>query len=641
MELDARYRFENFVVGAANRLAVAAARAVAESPGAVYTPLFVYSDSGLGKTHLLMAIGNHVRQLHPDLAVEYLVLDDFVDELHAAVESSQVDRLRARYQELDVLLLDDVQFVTGKPETQTELLRMFNVLHGRGAQIVMSSDRPPQEIADVEERLVTRLAGGLLVDIGQPDLETRLAIVRTRSAERGVTFMPGVAEALSQLEVTSVRELQGALNRLIAHQALGDRIIESRDVPVILGIAQESAAAPAPTASPADFESFLADVVSVVTEQVESWRTRVGDAVARWSGAGFRTDALELLLEEDLPPPNWEAVVRGYSAIAERLRALEEQATALDPSYAGAELFRDVERVGDAERLVQSLLAATTPAPPPSPAFQRDQLETGASNQLALRAADAVVAEPGKRYNPLFVHGPSGVGKTHLTHAIGNEMIRSRGEAFRAAVVSAQSFMDELVDSLQNGSVSRWRARYRGVDALVVDDVQFVADKERTQEELFHVFNALYAEGKQLVFVSDRPPKELEGLEERLRSRFEGGLVVGIQPPDPALRERLFMKFLTEAGQDPAPDLVSWLARRSAESVRDIQGVVSRLLAASDLGALPISLALARRELEGRHAPPRSLMPLAAGGSDSFFIDDEKIVWEWPELSDRLIEDAR
>jgi chromosomal replication initiator protein len=640
MVLDDRFRFENFVTGAGNRLAVAAARAVAESPGAVYTPLFVYSDSGLGKTHLLMAIGHHVRALHPDLAVEYAVLDDFVDELHAAVESSQVERLRTRYQDLDVLLLDDVQFLTGRPETQSELLRLFNVLHSRGAQIVMSSDRPPQEIADVEERLVTRLAGGLLVDIGTPDMETRLAIIRARSAERGVSFMPGVEEALSQLEMSSIRELQGALNRLIAHQALGGRIIDPGDVPALLGLVPEEPAAAEPAKS-SDFESFLADVVSVVSEQVEGWRSRVGDSIARWSAAGFKTVPLDTLLHEDMPPPNWEAVVRGFATIAERLRALEEEATALDPSFAGADIFRDVERVADAERLVQSLLAATTPAPGPSASFDRSGLEVGPSNQLAIRAADTITAEPGRRYNPLFIHGPSGVGKTHLAHAIGNELARDRGGEFRVAVVSAQSFMDDLIDSLQSGSVTRWRARYRSVDALVVDDVQFVADKERTQEELFHVFNALYAEGRQLVFVSDRPPKELDGLEERLRSRFEGGLVVGIQPPDPTLREKLYRRFILEAGQDPAPDLVQWLTRRPVESVRDIQGVVSRLLAASDLGARTISLALARLELEGRQAAPRALMPLAAGGTDSFFVDDEKVIWEWPDAGDRLVEDLR
>src|SRR5829696_783574 len=180
-----RQRFENFVVGSGNRLAVAAARAVAESPGAAYNPLFIYSGPGLGKTHLLLAIGHQARQLQPSLSVEYATLDDFFDQLHAAVAAGQGDAFKQRYQHVDLLLLDDVQFLTGRRETQSELLRLFNALQGSGRQIVMTSDRPPSEIADVDERLVSRLAGGLIVDIGTPDYETRVAILRNRCEERG------------------------------------------------------------------------------------------------------------------------------------------------------------------------------------------------------------------------------------------------------------------------------------------------------------------------------------------------------------------------------------------------------------------------------------------------------------------------
>src|SRR6185436_1392493 len=186
-----------------------------------------------------------------------------------------------------------------------------------------------------------------------------------------------------------------------------------------------------------------------------------------------------------------------------------------------------------------------TPPPGPQAAFARGEFEVGQSNQLAVRAADAVIEEPGKKYNPLFIHGPSGVGKTHLVNAIGNEMIQATGGAAVVACVSAQQFMDELIAAMQDGSVDRWRTRYRGADALVIDDVQFVAGKERTQEELFHVFNTLYSEGRQLVFASDRPPAQLDGLEERLRSRFEGGLVVEIQQPDALLRQRLYAHYLS------------------------------------------------------------------------------------------------
>ena len=158
----------------------------------------------------------------------------------------------------------------------------------------------------------------------------------------------------------------------------------------------------------------------------------------------------------------------------------------------------------------------------------------------------------------MFIHGPSGVGKTHLMNAIGNGLVDATSGAPGGGVacVPAQVFVDELIAALQEGTVDRWRARYRAASALLLDDVQFVAGKERTQEELFHVFNALHAEGKQLVIASDRPPRELSGLEERLRSRFEGGLVVPMESPDRPLRERLYARFLRDLGVEPTNEML-------------------------------------------------------------------------------------
>src|SRR5262249_34688713 len=235
MQIDARLRFDNFVVGSANRLAVAAARAVAETPGPVYNPLFMYSGSGLGKTHLMSAIGNQVAQRHKRLVVKLITLDDFVEELHEAVAGGDTEPFKARYLEVGLLLLDDMQFLTGHRETQSELLRIFNALQADGRQIVMTSDRPPNEIADVDERLITRLSGGLIVDIGAPDYETRMAILKARCEERGVRFRAGVVEELGRLEFKNVRELQGALNRLIAFQTLGGEQIAPDAVLTILG----------------------------------------------------------------------------------------------------------------------------------------------------------------------------------------------------------------------------------------------------------------------------------------------------------------------------------------------------------------------------------------------------------------------
>jgi chromosomal replication initiator protein len=638
VQLEGRFRFDNFVVGSANRLAVAAARAVAEAPGAVYNPLFVYSGPGLGKTHLICAVGHLVRQLQPELTVEYLTLDEFVEQLHASIAAGQTDSFKQRYQRVDVLLLDDVQFLTGRRETQSEMLRLFNALTGSGRQIVMTSDRPPTEIADVDERLLNRLAGGLIVDIGPPDYETRVAIVRSKCDERGLEFKTGVIEELARVDHVNVRELQGALNRLVAHQALGSPL-QADDVRGVLGVVAEPAPPP-PRQSGAEFFSFLRDVETAVAQHVESWKVRLGEALAYWSGEGYRTALLERAMQASRDP-GVAALLDQYSAAVERLRELEGQASAVDTALGGSELFRDPERVAEAEELVTRALAGDTPPAGPSTAFSRTTFEVSPSNEMAVRAADAVAEEPGRRYNPLFLHGPSGVGKTHLLNAIGNEMANASGGATTVSYVSAQAFIDELITALQDGTIERWRARYRATDALLIDDVHFVAGKERTQEEIFHVFNALHGEGKQIVITSDRPPKELDGLEERLRSRFEGGLVAELNKPDRALREKLYARYLAPVEPPAEPGLLEYLADRPAASVREIVGTVHRLIAAAEVAGVPLSVALARAELEGAGsapAPPPSSVTTAA---DAFFLDAEKVVWDWPEIGGRVIEDLR
>src|SRR3954471_11686176 len=340
MQVDTRHRFENFVTGSANRLAGAAARAVGEQPGLTYNPLFIYSGSGLGKTHLMGAIGNLVQQQQASMSVEYVTLDEFVEQLHAAIASNETDRFKQRYGRVDVLLLDDVQFLTGRRETQTELLRLLNALQGTGRQVVMTSDRPPSEIPDVDERLITRLSGGLIVDLGAPDYETRIAILRAKCDERGVRFQAGVVEELSRLEFRNVRELQGALNKLIATQTLGGEQVRPDQVRAMFGMAPVAVTQPqAPkrlsrSMKPVvDFESFISNVASAVAKHVDPWKVKVAEAVAYWGGEGYRTTQLERLLENAGPKADFEAALRDYFAAIDRLQRLEEQAVAVDPSF--------------------------------------------------------------------------------------------------------------------------------------------------------------------------------------------------------------------------------------------------------------------------------------------------------------------
>ena len=221
------YTFEAFVPGPSNRFAHAAAMAVAEAPpSTAYNPLFIYGGVGLGKTHLLIAVGHHMYRLNPGIRVKYVTSEQFVTEFIKAVRERQGDRFRQRYREVDVLLVDDIQFLAKREETQTEFFHTFNHLHGAARQIVIASDRPPHELSGLEERLVSRFRWGLCVDVQPPDLETRIAILQVK-AERERLVMPhDVVEFVASKFDQSVRELEGALVRVVAWSELTGQPID-------------------------------------------------------------------------------------------------------------------------------------------------------------------------------------------------------------------------------------------------------------------------------------------------------------------------------------------------------------------------------------------------------------------------------
>ncbi|MDH5505792.1 MAG: chromosomal replication initiator protein DnaA [Anaerolineae bacterium] len=216
--LNPRYTFDNFVVGASNRLAHAASLAVAESPARAYNPLFLYGGVGLGKTHLLHAIGNasHANGLQ----VLYISSEEFTNDLINAIRSHKTQAFREKYRRCDMLLIDDVQFIAGKESTQEEFFHTFNTLHGQNKQIVLSSDRSPKGMMTLEERLRSRFEWGLIADIQAPDLETRLAILRTKAERNGHVVGNNILEAIAQRMQSNIRELEGALNRILAYADL-------------------------------------------------------------------------------------------------------------------------------------------------------------------------------------------------------------------------------------------------------------------------------------------------------------------------------------------------------------------------------------------------------------------------------------
>jgi chromosomal replication initiator protein len=222
------YTFDAFVPGPSNRFAHAAAMAVAEAPpSTAYNPLFIYGGVGLGKTHLLIAVGHHMYRLAPALRVKYVTSEQFVTEFIKAVRERQGgDAFRQRYREVDVLLVDDIQFLAKREETQTEFFHTFNHLHGAGKQIVIASDRPPHELSGLEERLVNRFRWGLCVDVQPPDLETRIAILQLKAEREHITVPPEVIEFVASKFDQSVRELEGALVRVVAWSELTGQPID-------------------------------------------------------------------------------------------------------------------------------------------------------------------------------------------------------------------------------------------------------------------------------------------------------------------------------------------------------------------------------------------------------------------------------
>ena len=222
--LNPRYTFDTFVVGGSNRFAQTASLSVAETPGEAYNPLYIYGGPGLGKTHLMHAIGNFIFEQDTNTKVLYVTSEYFVNEviesLRTTNSATQMSKLREKYRKVDVLMIDDIQFMIGKESTQEEFFHTFNTLHGAGKQIILTSDRPPKDMETLEERIRTRFEMGLMADIGEPDYETRMAIILSKMERDNITFPNEVLDYIADNIRSNVREIEGALNKLIAYNKL-------------------------------------------------------------------------------------------------------------------------------------------------------------------------------------------------------------------------------------------------------------------------------------------------------------------------------------------------------------------------------------------------------------------------------------
>ncbi|MBT6691737.1 chromosomal replication initiator protein DnaA [Candidatus Parcubacteria bacterium] len=233
--LNPDYVFNSFVVGPGNELAQAASHAAAQKPGALYNPLFIYGGVGLGKTHLIQAIGNAILAKHPNKKVLYINSEKFTNDFIYAIKNGKTDQFKEKYRSVDVLLIDDIQFIAGKEQTQEEFFHTFNALHQNNKQIVLSSDRPPKAIPSIESRLISRFEWGMIADISFPDLETRVAILQIKCQEKGYKLDKDIINFVAENIQENIRELEGALNRIVAFHQLNNNTPTLESVKAILG----------------------------------------------------------------------------------------------------------------------------------------------------------------------------------------------------------------------------------------------------------------------------------------------------------------------------------------------------------------------------------------------------------------------
>ena len=647
-DLDPRFTFDSFIVGPANRLAAAAARRVADAPGASYNPLFIYSSSGLGKSHILSGIAHYAARVHPGFGVVYVTVESFLNELTHAVQTGEEEELRQRYEELHILLLDDVQFFTGQNEAQEILLRLLDGMHKSGGQVVLASDRPPAEINGLDERLLTRFSGGLIVDIAVPEYETKVAILRKKAEERGQTFEQGVAETLAKHAFRSVRELAGALNKILAIQELEGRQVEADEIEALAGLQEGEEPIEAPIAGQQlldEFGSFMHELSQTVSDRVEKeeapWRRLLGETADIFEKDGYSGTRLRRLLESDQPPPDPQAVADQFRRDIAQLREVEKSlASAGNPwPEAAVGVLKDPERLDEAASLLASALERVRP-------FSRmgdgPLLADLTSNfqAVVIKAAVKLVSEDRPEYNPLYVWSTNRPGPLALLAATARSF-REKHHLANIAVVSAAEFAEDYIRALGEGVAGAWRERWWDVDLLLLYDAELISGTERAKDEFFHLFEASKRTGTKMMITADRAPSGIDDIDERLRTRFEMGLVV--EAPGKNLPQGAGELNLGDAPPEFMQDEDLWGGFMRPKVSDTVLPPIEDFQVGERGGLIP-----SRGEAEpvpgSTEEPAKKAVPAVAEAAEPAATSSvwtpskENVVWDWQAVEERIVE---
>jgi len=327
----AGYTFDQFIVGASNKFAHAAALAVAENPGSAYNPLLIYGNSGLGKTHLLLSIGQAIHQNDPSAKIAYVKGDEFTNQLVLSIQQHKQEEFRQKYRHVDLLLMDDIQFIAGRQSTQEEFFHTFNSLYEAGKQIVITSDRPPMEMEKLEDRLRTRFEGGMIADVQPPDLETRMAIIRNKALKLGMVLSDEVVTFIAENITANIRQIEGVVKRLTAYKELLD---DSITIDLVKTVIKDVARTGIYIPTPEIIIDETARYYSVIPEELRGPSREKNIALARQVSMYLIRILINLSLEDIGKEFN-----RNHSTVLSSIRKIEELLKT-DPAMAST--IRDI-----------------------------------------------------------------------------------------------------------------------------------------------------------------------------------------------------------------------------------------------------------------------------------------------------------